>query len=109
MRFYAVMYRTIVENKIVSIICSCLFFCLANIYRPGQGKVRLGRPHQTPPQGLNFYLRRKKITIPFYSELHALQCLVAQFSVLIFIYLKKKLLAKKPVKIFPIHHYWIII
>ena len=40
--FYAIMHRTtIVQNKIISIICSC-FFCLANIYRPSLGKVQLG-------------------------------------------------------------------
>ena len=34
-RFYAIMRRTtIVQNKIISIICSCSFFCPANIYRP---------------------------------------------------------------------------
>ena len=44
-RFYAIMLITnIVHNKIISIICSCLFFCLANIYRPSLGKVQLGRP-----------------------------------------------------------------
>ena len=56
------MHRTtIVQNKIVSSICSCLFFCLANTYRPSLGKERLGRPNSTPLQGLNFYVRRKKI------------------------------------------------
>ena len=51
------MYRTIVQNKIISIICSCLlYFCMANNYRPSLGKVRLGRANPTP----NFYLRRKK-------------------------------------------------
>ena len=33
------MHRTIVQNKIIRIICSCLF-CLANIYRPSLGKVQ---------------------------------------------------------------------
>ena len=71
--FYAIMYRTtIVHNKILRIICSCLFFCLANIYRPSLGKVRLGRPNLKPLQPLNFYLRRKRKN-PFYSELYALQ------------------------------------
>ena len=42
-RFYTIMHRTtIVQNKILSIICSC-FFCPANIYRPSLGKVRLGK------------------------------------------------------------------
>ena len=46
-RFYAIMHRTtIVQNKIISSICSCLFFCPVNIYRPSLGKVRLGRPTQ---------------------------------------------------------------
>ena len=46
-RFYEIMHRTtIVHNKILSIICSCLFFCPANIYRPSLGKVRLGRPNK---------------------------------------------------------------
>ena len=54
------MHRTtIVRNKIISIICNYLFFCLANIYRPSLGKVRLGKPNQTQ-QGLNFYLWKKK-------------------------------------------------
>ena len=39
--FYAIMHRTtIVQNKILSIISSCFFFCWANIYRPSLGKVR---------------------------------------------------------------------
>ena len=37
--FYAIVHRTIVQNKILSIICSCHFFCLANIYRPSLEKV----------------------------------------------------------------------
>ena len=60
--FYAIIHRTIVQNKILSIICSC-FFCLANIYRPSLRKVRLGRPNPKPIQPLNFYLRREKKTI----------------------------------------------
>ena len=60
MRFYAIMHwTTIVQNKLISIICSCLFFPV-NIYSPSLGKVWLGRLNQTPLQGLNFYLRRKK-------------------------------------------------
>ena len=78
------MHRTtIVQNKILSIICSC-FFCEANIYRPGLGKVRLGRPNPKLLQPLNFYFRRKKKT--FYSELYAQQRYDARFSILIFIY-----------------------
>ena len=58
--FYAIVYRTtIVQNKIITIICSCLFFCLANIYRPSLGKVWLGRPNPNLFESLNFYLRRK--------------------------------------------------
>ena len=37
--FYAIMHRTIVQNKIFSIICSCQFFFPANIYRPSLEKV----------------------------------------------------------------------
>ena len=59
--YYAIMHRTtIVQNKIISIICSCLFFCLVNIYRPSLRKVRLDRPNPNPSQSLNIYLRRKK-------------------------------------------------
>ena len=44
---YATMHRTtIVQNKIIN-ICSSLFFCPANIYRPSLEKVRLGRPNPT--------------------------------------------------------------
>ena len=61
--FYAIMHRTtIVKNKIISIICSCLFFCLANIYRPSLGKVWLGRPNPNISQSLNIYLKREKKT-----------------------------------------------
>ena len=54
------MHRTIVQNKIISIICSCLFYCLANIYRPTLGKVQLGRPNPNLSQSLNIYLRIEK-------------------------------------------------
>ena len=57
------MHRTIVHNKIISMICSCLFFCLPNIYRPSLGKVWLGRPNPNQQNSLNFYLRKKKNTI----------------------------------------------
>ena len=58
--FYAIMYKTtIVQNKIISTICSWLFFCLANIYRPSLGKVQLSRPNPKLIHPLNFYLRRK--------------------------------------------------
>ena len=60
--FNAVMHRTIIQNKILS-ICSCLFFCLPNIYRPSLGKVQLGRPNQKTIQPLNFYLRKKNILL----------------------------------------------
>ena len=61
------MHRTtIVQNKILSIICS--FFCPLNIYTPSLEKVRLGRPNPKPLQPLYFYLWRKR---PFYSELYA--------------------------------------
>ena len=36
------------------------FFCLANIYRPSLGKMRLGRPNQNQSISLKFYLRKKK-------------------------------------------------
>ena len=40
-RFHEIMQiTTIIPNKIISIICSCLFFCPANIYRHSLGKVR---------------------------------------------------------------------
>ena len=40
------MHRTtIVQNKIRNIICSCIFFGLANICRPILGKVWLDRPN----------------------------------------------------------------
>ena len=59
--FYAIMHRTtIVQNKIISSICSCLLFCLDNIYRPSLGKLQLGRPNPKPIPLLNFYLRRRK-------------------------------------------------
>ena len=82
------MHRTIVQNKIISIICSCLFFCPANIYRPSLGKVQLGKPNSIPIQALNIYFRRKRKR-PLYSELYALQQYRARFSILIFI--KKKI------------------
>ena len=85
--FFAIIHRTIiVQNKIVRIICSCLFFCPASIYGPSLGKVWLVRPNQ------NCFSRSifdKKRT--FYSELYALQCINVQFSILIFIYLKTKI------------------
>ena len=55
------MHRTtIVQNKIINIICSCLFLCPINIYRPSLGKVWLGRPNPKQLQMLNFYLRKIK-------------------------------------------------
>ena len=78
------MHRTIVQNKILSVICSCFFFSLANIYRPSLGKVQFGRPNKKTIQPLNFYLRRKKR--PFYPEFYALQWYEAKFSILIFMY-----------------------
>ena len=53
-------WTTIAQNKIITIICSSLFFCLANIYRPSLGKMQLGRPNPNQFQALNFYFRRKK-------------------------------------------------
>ena len=60
-RFYAIMHRTtIVQSKIKINICSCLFFCSSNIYRPSLGKVWLSWPNPKLIQLLNFYLRRKR-------------------------------------------------
>ena len=60
-RFHAIMHRTtIVRNKIISIICSCLFFCLANIYRPSLGKEWLGRPNPPPTTTAQFLSQKKK-------------------------------------------------
>ena len=61
-RFYGIMHRTtIVQNKILRIINLFLpFFCQSNIYRPSQGKVRLGRPNPKQLQWLNFYPRGKR-------------------------------------------------
>ena len=90
-RFYAIVHTTtIVQNKIISIICSWPFLCPANIYRPSLGQVWLGRPNPKPIAGLNFYLRRRKKR-PFYSELYALQRYRAWFSILIFMYFLKKI------------------
>ena len=69
--FYAIMHRIIVQNKIMTIICSCLFL-VRLIFIATLGKVRLGRPNPKQFQTLNFYLRRKK---KVYSELYALQCI----------------------------------
>ena len=60
-RFYAIMHRTTIIQKIILIsICPCLFFCPANIYSPSLEKVQLGRPNPKLLQPLNFYLRRKE-------------------------------------------------
>ena len=64
-RFNAIMHRTtIVQNKIISIICSCLFFCLPNIYRPSLGKMQLGRPTQTYLNHSIFISEGNKKNIP---------------------------------------------
>ena len=61
MRFYAIMHsKTIVQNKIINIICSCHFLCLANIYRPGLGKVRLGWPNPKTISGAQFLSQKKQ-------------------------------------------------
>ena len=55
------MHRTtIVQNKIISTIRSCFFFCPANIYRHNLGRGWLGRPNPKVSTALNFYLRRGK-------------------------------------------------
>ena len=126
------MHRTtIVQNKIISIICSCLFFWLANIYRPSLGKVQLGIPNlhsttlllphpimllhpttllhpitllHTQLLLLNFYLRKKK-----HSTQNCMHCKAAhpdfqfQFS-FIFKNLFRKII-KKPVKFFNYIYY----
>ena len=84
---------TIVQNKTLSIIRSCLFFVW--LYRPSLGKVWLGRPNPTPLQGPNFYLRRKK-KHSFYSELHALQRTIFNFDFHLF---KKFFFYQKPIQI----------
>ena len=93
-RFYAILHiTTIVHNKIISIVCSCFFFCLANIYRPCLGKVQLGRPNgpnPNQPQSLNFYLRRKIITKTFYSDLYALHVSLYDFHFFKFFFLNVK-------------------
>ena len=59
--FYVIMHRTtIVQNKILRIICSCLLFCPANIYKPSLGKVQLGRPNPKLLQPLNFISEEKE-------------------------------------------------
>ena len=76
--FYAMMHRTIVQNKIISIICSWFFFCPANIYSSLE-KVWLGRTYPKLIQPLNFYLRRK-IKIPLYSESYAQHSMMPDFQ-----------------------------
>ena len=89
------MHRTIVQNKIISIIYSYLFLYLANIYRPSLGKVQLGKPNPNQYKSLNFCLRRgKKI---FYSELYALQHLRSDFQ-FSFSFIFKKLFLKNASK-----------
>ena len=58
----------------------------ANIYRPSLGKVWFDRPNPKQIQPLNFQEKKKT----FYLELYALQRTEAGFSILISIYLKKK-------------------
>ena len=102
---------TTVQNKIISIICFCLFFCRANIYRPSLGKVRLGRSNQTSLQRLNFYLRKKQknilLRIACTTTLH---CPIFNFDWFSFI-LKNvyNFFSKKPVNIFKYIYYIIII
>ena len=89
---------TIVQNKILSIICSCLFFCPHHIYSPSLGKVRLGKPNPNQHNSLNFYLKRKKTT--FYLELYT-QHLASDFQFSFsFIFKKYIKCIKKPVKMF---------
>ena len=59
--FHAIMHRTtIVQNKMINIICSCFSFCLVNIYSPGIGKLWLGRLTHQNFRGLIFILEEKK-------------------------------------------------
>ena len=50
--------RTIVQNKILSIICSCSFFCSTNINLPNLVNVWLGTPNPNGFESPNFYPRR---------------------------------------------------
>ena len=87
-RFHAIMHRTtVVQNKIIRIICSCIFFVLLiciGLVEPSISlpirKVWSGRPNPKPLQPLNFYHRSKRKN-PFYSELYALQRIKARFSI----------------------------
>ena len=65
--FYAIMHRTIVQNKIISIICSCPFFCPANIYRPGLRNLWLGRPNPHPTTTAQFLSQKKNILLRIVS------------------------------------------
>ena len=98
--FYAFMHRTtIVQNKIISIICSCLFF--VRLIFIGLVKGRFGQVGLTKTY-LNhsmFISERKKI----HSTLNCMQYNVLQsnfqFSISFFFYYFKKCIIK-PVKIF---------
>ena len=105
--FYAIMHRTtIVQN---SSICSCLLFCLDNIYRPSLGKLQLGRPNPKLIPQLNFYLRRRKKDNSIQNCMHyngAEPDFQFSFS---FIFDKiLKIFIEKPVKILNNMHYNII-
>ena len=55
------MHRTtIVLNKIISSVCSWLFFGKANIYRPSLEKVQFGRPNPKLIQPVKFLSQKKK-------------------------------------------------
>ena len=58
--FYAIMHRrTIVQNWIINIICSCIF-CQANINLPNLVNVCLGSPNPNAIYWQNFHPRRIK-------------------------------------------------
>ena len=49
--------RTIVQNKILSIICSCSFFCPTNINWPNLVNVWLVTPNPNDYESPNFHTR----------------------------------------------------
>ena len=54
--FYAIVHRSIVQNKILSIICSCSFFVSININWPNRVNMWLANPNGF--ESLNFHSRR---------------------------------------------------
>ena len=99
------MHRTIVQYKMINIICSCFFFIFANIYWSSLEKVRLGRPDPKPIQPLNFYLREN--THPTQNCMHY-NGLEPDFPFWYAFIFKKylKICIKKPVKIVSDKIFW---